>query len=104
MAHVNHEVRIFHTPTMTSVCCWCAGTRAEAIDRAKTLLWARLHAPATEPGPRPPVVRRYRLGPSALVRDHRTGRSTGRLDQVLEGHLDLFLLRPPDAHRVADAP
>jgi hypothetical protein len=29
-----------------------------------------------------------------LVRDQRTGRSTGRLDQVLEGHLDMFLLPP----------
>jgi hypothetical protein len=26
-----------------------------------------------------------------LVRDVRTGRSTGRLDQVLDGHLDMFL-------------
>jgi hypothetical protein len=39
------------------------------------------------------VARRYRLGPSVPVRDQRASRSTGRLDQVLEGHLDLFLVR-----------
>jgi ATP-dependent Clp protease ATP-binding subunit ClpC len=106
LAHVNHEVRIFHTPSMLSACCCCEGTRAEAIDRARTLLWIRLQAHATELGPRATVVRRYRLGPSALVRDHRTGRSTGRLDQVLAGHLDLFLLpatetAPPATERPA---
>ncbi len=95
LAHVNHEVRAFHTPTMASVCLWCAGTRGEAIDRARTLLWARLQAPPAADATRPAVVRRYRLGPSALVRDHRTGRSTGRLDQVLDGQLDLFLVPPP---------
>jgi ATP-dependent Clp protease ATP-binding subunit ClpC len=97
LAHLNHEVRAFHTPSLTSACCWCEGTKAEAMDRARTLLWARLQAgacPAAEGAGRPAVVRRYRLGPSALVRDHRTGKSTGRLDQVLDGHLDLFLLPP----------
>ena len=56
------------------------------------LLCARLQAQTQHD--RPPMVRRYRRGPSTLVRDQRTGRSTGRLDQVLEGHLDMFLLPP----------
>ena len=40
---------------------------------------------------RPPVVRRYTLGPTTLVRDLRSGRTTGRLDQVLDGQLEMFL-------------
>ena len=95
LAHLNHEVRLFHTKSMTSVRGWCEGTKSEAIERMKMLLTARLESQKQPAAERPPVVRRYRLGPSTLVRDQRTGRSTGRLDQVLEGHLDMFLL-PPD--------
>jgi hypothetical protein len=36
------------------------------------------------------VVRRYTLSPAPLVRDTLTGKSTGRLDEVLDGHLDQF--------------
>lgn len=96
LAHVNHEVRIFHTPTMLSVRGWCDGTKSEATERMKTLLCARLSVQqaaqkAGVTAAPPPTVRRYRLGPTTLVRDGRTGRSTGRLDQVLDGHLDTFL-------------
>jgi ATP-dependent Clp protease ATP-binding subunit ClpC len=104
LARINHEARAFHRPTMTAVCCWCDGTRAEALDRARTLLWARLQPTAPPLAARPPVVRRYRLGPSALVRDHRTGRSTGRLDLVLEGHLDPFLVPPENAGAGVSSP
>jgi len=94
VAHVNHEVRLFHTKALISVRGWCDGAKAEAIARMKLLLAARLSAQKQPAPERPPVVRRYRLGPSTLVRDHRTGRTTGRLDQVLEGHLDMFLSPP----------
>lgn len=93
LSHLNHDVRIFHTKSLVSVRGWCEGSKAEALDRMKMLLSARLQAKAARE--RPPTVRRYRLGPTTLVRDQRTGRSTGRLDQVLEGHLDMFL-RPPE--------
>jgi ATP-dependent Clp protease ATP-binding subunit ClpC len=92
--HVNHEVRLFHAKSMISVRGWCEGSKAEAVERMKMLLAARLQAQTQPAVERPPVVRRYRLGPTTLVRDPRTGRSTGRLDQVLEGHLDMFLLPP----------
>jgi hypothetical protein len=94
LTHLNHEVRLFHTKSMISVRGWCEGSKTEALSRMKTLLCARLAAQGKPAAERPPVVRRYRLGPSTLVRDQRTGRSTGRLDQVLEGHLDMFLLPP----------
>jgi len=35
------------------------------------------------------VVRRYQLGGSGVIRDRRTGRSTGRVDRVLGGELEL---------------
>jgi ATP-dependent Clp protease ATP-binding subunit ClpC len=38
----------------------------------------------------PPVVRRYRRGPSPEVCDRRRGWRTGRLDRVLAGDFDLF--------------
>lgn len=90
------DIRLFHVPTMTSVRGWCEGSRSEAVKRLQVILRARVEADqnrAVASG-RAPVVRRYRLGPTTLVRDQRTGRHTARLDQVLQGNLDLFLLRP----------
>src|SRR5262249_16276380 len=86
LTQINHEVRLFHAPTMTSVQGWCDGSKIEAVERLKTLLYARLDAQKASPVGKPPMVRRYRLGPSAMVRDQRTGRGTARLDSVLEGH------------------
>jgi ATP-dependent Clp protease ATP-binding subunit ClpC len=94
LRRLKHDVRLFHGPSMTSVRGWMDGTRAEAIARLRPLLLARLEAARQRTGKtasRPPVVRRYTLGPTTLVRDLRSGRSTGRLDQVLEGQLDAFL-------------
>ena len=44
---------------------------------------------AAEPTPGGEIVRRYRMEPSPLVRDHR-GWRTGRVDRVLAGDFDLF--------------
>ena len=80
---------------MTSVRGWCEGTRSEAVKRLQIILRARVEGarlPVPDSG-RPPVVRSYRLGPTTLVRDQRSGRHTARLDQVLQGNLDQFLLR-----------
>ncbi len=41
------------------------------------------------------VIRRYTLGPTPLVRDHRTGQ-TARLMSVLEGDLGQFLTPPAE--------
>jgi hypothetical protein len=81
---------------MISVRGWTDGTRAQAVERLRPLLRARVDAAraAADAGGRPPVVRRYGLGPQPLVRDVRTGRSTGRVEQVLDGQLDVFLLPP----------
>jgi ATP-dependent Clp protease ATP-binding subunit ClpC len=91
------EVRLLHVASMISVHGWTDGTKAQAMERLRPLLRARVEAArqgAAEAGGRPPVVRRYGLGPAPLVRDVRTGRSTGRVEAVLEGQLDVFLLPP----------
>jgi ATP-dependent Clp protease ATP-binding subunit ClpC len=92
------EVHLRHEPSLLTVRAWTDRPRSEAIDVLKLLLRARVanaESPSTEG--RTPVVRRYSLGPAPLVRDARSGRTTGRLDQVLNGHLDLFLTPPRSA-------
>src|SRR5262249_45250416 len=84
------EVLLSHRPSLTTLRAWTDRSKAEAIERLSPLLLARVESAGKEAaGGR--VVRRYTLGPSPLVRDTRSGKSTGRLDLVLEGHLDIFL-------------
>ena len=93
LAKPRFEVQLLHVPTMTSVRAWTDGSKGEAVERLRPLLAARVAAlrGATDQSA---VIRRYVLGPAPLVRDLRSGRSTGRLDKVLQGHIDLFL-EPP---------
>ena len=84
------EIHLSHRPTLTTLRAWTDRPKAEAVERLGPLLRARVEAAGQETaGNR--VVRRYTLGPQPLVRDTRSGRSTGRLDLVLDGHLDAFL-------------
>jgi ATP-dependent Clp protease ATP-binding subunit ClpC len=57
-------------------------SESEAVDEARVAL-------AAVPAPNV-VVRRYRTGPSPLVRDSARGYRTGNLDQVLAGEFDLY--------------
>ena len=57
-------------------------SEGEAVDEARVAL-------AAVPAPNV-VVRRYRTGPSPLVRDSARGYRTGNLDQVLAGEFDLY--------------
>src|SRR5439155_23314000 len=95
LARLKFDVQLFHVPTLVSVRAWSDGSKTEAVERLRVLLRARVEAArsAGEVG-RPPLVRRYTLGPTTLVRDVRSGRSSGRLDQVLDGYLDAFLATP----------
>lgn len=91
------EVQLLHVPSMTSLRAWAEGAKSQAIGRLRPLLHARVLASRLAPresAGRPTVVRRYTIGPAPLVRDLRTGLSTGRLDQVLSGQLDRFLILP----------
>jgi ATP-dependent Clp protease ATP-binding subunit ClpC len=97
LARPKLEVQLLHLPSMTAVRAWTDGSQAQAIERLGPLLKARVEAVRSSPSNSsvnlPPVIRRYVLGPSPYVRDLRVGRTTGRLDLVLKGHLDPFLRR-----------
>jgi protein subunit release factor B len=89
------EVVLRHGPSLATLRAWTDKPRADAVAALRPLLLARVAA--TRQGVEAPkVVRRYSLGRARLVRDARSGRSTGRLEQVFDGQLDAFL-RPPDA-------
>jgi ATP-dependent Clp protease ATP-binding subunit ClpC len=96
LAKPRFEVQLLHVPTMIAVRAWTDGPKVEAVDRLRPLLAARVEATKERAEPTAgdglgPFVRRYILGPAPLVRDLRTRRSTGRLDRVLQGHIDMFL-------------
>jgi ATP-dependent Clp protease ATP-binding subunit ClpC len=87
------EVSLLHVASLTAVRAWTDGTKAQAVERLRPLLAARVEAArSTNKNPAPSFVRRYILGPAPLVRDLRLHRSTGRLDRVLRGHIDPFLV------------
>jgi len=67
---------------------WTTGDPS-AVEDAGLLLLARQSTERAEPST---VVRRYDFGDQPLVKDSRTGRTTGRLADVLRGDLDRFLL------------
>jgi ATP-dependent Clp protease ATP-binding subunit ClpC len=63
-------------------------TRDELLPLARLLVQAqRVGRPADEDDE---IVRRYELGATPLVRDARSGSSTGRLGEVLDGRLELL--------------
>jgi peptide chain release factor 2 len=86
-------VTVLHLPTMTSALAWTDAEPERAAERLLPLLAARrLRAEeGADAAEENAVVRQYTLGPAPKVRDHRSGRSTPRLDRVLEGDLDLFV-------------
>jgi hypothetical protein len=92
------DVHLVHAPSMSSVRAWTSGVKAEAIERLEPLLRARVIGGRGDGVVGATVVRRYTLGPSPLVRDQRTGRTTGRLEDVLDGDLGAFLQLPGRQH------
>jgi protein subunit release factor A len=90
------EVKLYHKPTMVSIQAWLDCEQNRAAELLKPLLAARIQSAARSDAESQAdefVVRRYRLGPSELVRDCRTGQRWGRLDRVLEGGLHRFMFR-----------
>ncbi|MEM9381103.1 MAG: AAA family ATPase [Planctomycetota bacterium] len=80
------EVHLLHRPTMTSLRAWSPLPEADAVTALTGLLAAALRSPSA---PHADVVRTYGFGPSSVIRDRRSGRSTGRVDRVLGGELHL---------------
>jgi protein subunit release factor A len=98
------DVQLLHPASMVSMRAWTDCDEASAVERLMPLVQARINmvAQGSESSyGKESLVRRYRLGPSQLVRDARTGRKSGRLGLVFDGHLDAFLvaLSPSEAER-----
>jgi protein subunit release factor B len=83
------EVHLSHQASMTTLRAWSDLSRAEAVEHLRPLLQARIAA-GRQDSTSGRVIRRYTLSPAPLVRDTRSGKTTGRLDDVLDGHLDQF--------------
>ena len=85
-------LRLTHAPTLTSVRVLGGGEGTPAEGRAQDLLAARLLAREQGRGGGDEVVRRYSLEVPREVRDTATSIRTSRIDDVLAGHLDPFVL------------
>jgi ATP-dependent Clp protease ATP-binding subunit ClpC len=85
------DVYLSHQPTMTTLHAWTDRSRADAVGLLRPLLQARVTSAGLESAGGE-VIRRYTLSPAPLVRDTRSGLSSGRLDEVLDGCLEQFLL------------
>lgn len=81
------DIHLVHRPTLTSLRARSPLSAEEARATLGGLLGAlvsREHSEASMD-----IVRRYRFGRSPVVRDTRTGRSSGRVDRVFGGELSL---------------
>ncbi len=98
---LNWDVRMMHNPTFVSIRVHTDGDQATIQNRLLPLLKARVFA-CKEP-PRQDhtkIIRTYELGPSGIIKDHRTGQRSGRVDHVFQGHLDKFLVIPDPLTKV----
>ena len=90
-AQIRFEASALHLPTMVSVKTWQPGDREQAERRTVALLHARLAIDGSNTESLE-VVRTYWLGSKPRVSDRRSGTSNGRVDRVLRGELEPFLI------------
>jgi len=86
------DVHLLHRESMAAVHAWTGGSKESIIERLAPLLEARVADVQNGRAENTPQVRRYRLGPVRGVRDNRTGQKSGRVDAVLDGRLEPFLV------------
>ncbi|MCG6156048.1 AAA family ATPase [Rubinisphaera margarita] len=91
------DVRLVHTPSMLSLRLHTDGVSQSIEERLVSLLAAHVNAfrsrgAGTADDGR--IIRIYESGPSAVVRDRRSGVRSGRVEKVFRGHLDRFLKLP----------
>jgi peptide chain release factor 2 len=106
--HVNKTdsaVRITHLPTKIVVQCQSERSQRRNRENAMKILRAKLHARYMEEQQKKmealekekreiawgSQIRSYTLQPYTLVKDHRTGKETGNVDDVLDGDIDGFI-------------
>lgn len=83
------DVSLFDEESLHSVEIWTPGPKADALERALTILNAQSREAPKASAP-DSIIRHYDVGISPKVRDTRTGRSTTRIDRVMKGDLDSF--------------
>jgi len=102
---VETAVRIRHKPTGIIVGCQEGRSQFKNKEKALTILRAKLHQLAEKQkvktlkelkGEKIKIewgnqIRSYVLHPYKLVKDHRTGKKIGNVDEVLDGNLDKIL-------------
>ena len=88
------DLSLLHEPARIAVTGVATGPKDAAVARLLPWLLARVAAAATpgDDAAATAVVRRYLLAPEARVVDRRHGTTSGHLDRVLAGELEL--LRP----------
>lgn len=92
------DVRLLHVPTLVSIQLRTTGDRLEAYERLLPLLAVRVRSAADSrgtPAVENQIIRRYQIGPFGIVKDRRTGLTSGHVNRILQGRLDRFLLAPP---------
>ncbi len=78
---------VFDGEAVRSVEFWTNGPKTDAFERALLVLHAQMAGNTRSDDS---IVRHYDVGLSQKVKDARTGRSTTRLDEVMNGELDLL--------------
>jgi peptide chain release factor 2 len=102
---VETAVRITHKPSGITVSCQAERSQSRNKEKALTVLRSRLHQLAEKEkvstlaelkGKKIKIewgnqIRSYVLHPYQLVKDHRTGKKKGNVEEVLDGNLDKIL-------------
>jgi ATP-dependent Clp protease ATP-binding subunit ClpC len=97
LAKPSFEISLFHQPSLRSMQGIFTGDKEKAIAQAQTILYNSIkEGPGEMPDNGEQLVRHYDLGAGAKIKDSRSGKMTSRIDQVLKGQLDLFLLSSLD--------
>lgn len=102
---VETAVRILHKPSGVVVSCQAERSQSRNKEKSLTILRTKLHQLAEQEkvktltelkGKKIKIewgnqIRSYVLHPYQLVKDHRTGKKRGNVEEVLEGNLDKIL-------------
>lgn len=82
------EVSLFHEPSLRSFQAVLSGEKDDALSKAHLILNALVED--QDSAGIDYIVRNYDFGSGGKVKDARSGKTTGKIDQVLKGNLDLF--------------
>jgi len=84
-----YEISLFHEPSIRSLRGLFVGDKTEAVGCAEMVIFAMVNN--QDESALDYIVRYYDFGTGAKIKDARSGKVTGRIDQILKGNLDLFI-------------